>query len=313
VSDCRDLPGLSQKGITRAERRTWIVIALSATMMIIEIVAGLAYGSMALLADGLHMASHAMALGIAAFAYFFARRYALDPRFSFGTGKVNALGGFAGAVLLAGFALVMAAQSVERLLTPVEIALNSAILVAMIGLVVNGVCAWILSHDGHSHQGHGTHEHQHSHPHVHAGREHSDYNLRSAYLHVVADALTSLLAIFALLAAKYLGLNWMDPAMGIIGALLITRWSFGLVRDTSAVLLDSQAPAGVCNAIRRAVEADDGAHVRDLHVWAIGPSHYAAIVAVTARDPKPAAHYKRLIAANDALVHVTVEVSSTAS
>jgi cation diffusion facilitator family transporter len=299
LTQCRHVHGFGQDRITSGERRTWIVIGLTAAMMAIEIAAGLAYGSMALLADGLHMGSHATALGIAAFAYFYARRHALDRRFSFGTGKVNALGGFTGALLLAGFALLMASESIERIAYPVEIALNSAILVAVIGLVVNGVCALILGHNGHSHEYHHAHERHHP---------RTDYNLRSAYLHVVADALTSLLAIFALLAAKYLGLNWMDPLMGIVGAALIIRWSWSLLRDAGGVLLDRQASDDICVAVRSAVEGEGDARVSDLHVWAIGPNLYAAIISIVAQDPESADHYKRLIARDHALAHVTVEV-----
>ncbi|MGH8503278.1 MAG: CDF family Co(II)/Ni(II) efflux transporter DmeF [Gammaproteobacteria bacterium] len=291
-----------QENVRAGERRTWIVIGLTWAMMMWEILAGIAYGSMALLADGLHMGSHATALGITAFAYVYARRHAYDRRFSFGTGKVNALGGFTGAVLLAGFALVMAAQSIERLFNPVEIAFNSAILVAVIGLIVNGACAWILKDDEHGHA------HDAAHPHDHAARGHQDHNLRSAYLHVLADALTSLLAIFALLAAKYFGLNWMDPVMGIVGAVLITRWSWGLLRAAGGVLLDRQAPDELCGDIRDAVEADRDTSIGDLHVWAIGPDLHAAIVSVIADDPQPADYYKRRIARRRSLAHVTVEV-----
>jgi cation diffusion facilitator family transporter len=301
LNPCRQLRKNSQVDIMPGERRTWIVIGLTAVMMVIEVVTGLVYGSMALLADGLHMGSHATALGITAFAYFYARRYARDPRFSFGTGKVNALGGFAGALLLAGFALVMAVESIKRFFDPIEIAFDGAILVAVIGLVVNGVCALILKDDHH--------HHDHGEPHVHA-----DYNLRSAYLHVLADALTSLLAIFALLAGKYLALYWMDPAMGIVGAALVTRWSWGLLRDTSGVLLDKQASHELCATIRGTLEADGNARVSDLHVWAIGPGIYAAAIAVQARDPKSAEYYKQRLA-HDAsqgapLAHVTVEVQA---
>jgi cation diffusion facilitator family transporter len=215
------------------EARTLIVIAITATMMVIEVAAGIAYKSMALLADGLHMASHAAALGITAAAYIYARKHAHDRRYSFGTGKVNALGGFTGAVLLGVFALMMAWQSVDRLINPVDIAFNQAILVAILGLIVNGASIFILGVKDHDH-GHG---HSHGHGHHHG---HHDHALRSAYFHVMADALTSLLAIFALLAAKYYGLIWMDPLMGIVGAILVSRWSIGLVRDTSKILLDRQ-------------------------------------------------------------------------
>jgi cation diffusion facilitator family transporter len=262
-------------------------------MMVVEVATGIVFGSMALLADGLHMASHAAALTISAFAYIYARRHAHDPRYSFGTGKVNALGGFAGAILLAVFALLMARESAERILVPIEIAFDQAIVVAVIGLAVNGASAVILSHR-HDPDGH-TDQPQH------------DHNLRAAYLHVLADALTSLLAIFALLAAKLAGLVWMDPLMGIVGAILVSRWSVGLLRTTSATLLDTQGPEQLQARIRRSIE-DDHTRVADLHLWSIGPSIYGAIVSVVARDPRPPEHYKERIPCDLGLVHLTVEV-----
>ncbi|WP_245880079.1 CDF family Co(II)/Ni(II) efflux transporter DmeF [Zobellella taiwanensis] len=244
------------------ELRTLIVVGLTLAMMVWEITAGVIYGSMALLADGLHMGSHAVALGIAAFAYAYARKHATNDRFSFGTGKVNALGGFTGAILLAVFALYMVIESVGRFIQPVEISFNGAIFVAFIGLVVNGISAWILGEAGHDH--HHGHDHDHDHSH------HHDHNRRAAYLHVLADALTSVLAIVALLAGKYAGWGWMDPAMGIVGAILVTRWSWQLLKETSTVLLDHQHQS-MENAIKQAVENDD-ARVTDLHVWSIGPN-----------------------------------------
>ena len=225
-----------QDKVRPGERRTLWVIFITATMMVVEITTGLAYGSMALLADGLHMGSHTAALGITTIAYVYTRRCAADSRFCFGTGKVNAFAGYTSAVLLALFALLMAWESVNRLFNPVEIAFNQAIVVAVLGLIVNGFSMFMLGvhhdHDhGHAHQHTDSHHHSHAHP---------DHNLRAAYLHVLADALTSLLAIFALLAGKFLGLNWMDPAMGIVGATLVARWSIGLIRDTSGILLDHQ-------------------------------------------------------------------------
>ncbi|GAB3684452.1 CDF family Co(II)/Ni(II) efflux transporter DmeF [Salinisphaera aquimarina] len=283
------------------EKRTLIVVALTLVMMIWEIAAGWSYGSMALLADGLHMGSHATALGIAVFAYAYARKNANSTHFSFGTGKVNALGGFTGAVLLAGFALFMAAESVERFIHPVTISFNAAIFVAIVGLAVNGLSAWILGHDhdhGHSHSPPSSHDH--------------DHNRRAAYFHVLADALTSLLAIFALLAGKYAGWNWMDPAMGILGAVLVTRWAWGLLRDTSAVLLDRQN-AILERAIRDTIEIDDEI-ASDLHVWSIGPGLYAVIVAVVTHHPQPSSHYREKIStAHSSVAHVTVEVQACSS
>ena len=279
------------------EMRTIIVIAITAVMMVVEITAGIVFGSMALLADGLHMASHAVALGINAFAYIYARRNAHNTKFSFGTGKVNALGGYSGAVLLVLFALLMAAESAGRFVFPVTIEFNQAIFVAVIGLAVNGASVFIL---GHRHEP-TAHEH---HPHDH---HHHDHNLRSAYLHVLADALTSLLAIFALLTAKYAGLVWMDPLMGIVGAFLVARWSVGLLRTTSAVLLDEQGPESIRTGIRDAIEDDDN-RVTDLHLWSIGPNIYGAIISVVAHDPQTPEYYKTLIPPGLGLVHVTVEV-----
>jgi len=285
-----------------AEQRTLAVIIITGTMMVIEIAAGLYYGSMALLADGLHMASHAAALSISAFAYVYARRHAYDPCYSFGTGKANALGGFTGAVLLAVFSLLMAGESLNRLIHPVSIAFSQAILVAVLGLVVNGASMLILgheNHDDHHHDERSDHEHAH---------HHGDHNLRSAYLHVLADALTSLLAIFALLGAKYLHMSWMDPFMGIVGAIMVSRWSVGLLRLTSAVLLDRQAPADIQAAVKDSIERHDDDRVADLHLWSVGPGIYAAIVSVISRAPQSPAWYKTLIPGSLGLVHVTIEV-----
>ena len=251
-----------QDKIRPGERRTLWVLFITATMMVVEITTGLAYGSMALLADGLHMGSHTAALGITTIAYVYTRRCAADSRFCFGTGKVNAFAGYTSAVLLALFALLMAYESVNRLFNPVEIAFNQAIVVAVLGLIVNGASMIMLG--GH-HHGHD-HDHEHTNPHHHS-HTHEDHNLRAAYLHVLADALTSLLAIFALLTGKYLGLNWMDPAMGIVGATLVARWSLGLIRTTSSILLDHQAPGIMLEKTRAAIESIDNNRISDLHIW----------------------------------------------
>jgi cation diffusion facilitator family transporter len=280
------------------EARTLVVIALTAVTMAAEIAAGLLFGSMALLADGLHMGSHATALGINAFAYAYARRHAGSPRFSFGTGKVNALGGFTGAVLLATFAALMAWESAVRLAHPITISFNQAIFVAVLGLIVNGISVVILN-GGNRHSGHDDDhlaEHQH------------DHNLRSAYLHVMADALTSVLAIAALLGAKHLGLGWMDPAVGVLGALLVARWSVGLLRATSGVLLDQQGPDDISNAIKASIEADQDSRVTDLHLWSIGTGGYAAIITVSARKPSSPEEYRARIPRGLGLVHVAIEV-----
>jgi cation diffusion facilitator family transporter len=284
------------------ERRTIIVIIITAVMMVIEIVAGILYGSMALLADGLHMASHAAALGITAFAYIYARRHAHDARFSFGTGKVNALGAFSSAILLALFALMMAWESFHRLINPVDIIFNQAILVAVIGLAVNGVCAVILGTSGHDHQEHHGHD-GHTHP-----AKHHDHNLAAAYFHVLADALTSVLAIVALLAAKYFGTVWMDPFMGVAGAVLVARWSVGLLRMSGGVLLDRQAPESVRNEIVKCIEEDGYSRVADLHLWSIGPDVYALVMSIVAHTPGTPDQYKARISTSKNIAHVSIEV-----
>jgi cation diffusion facilitator family transporter len=282
-----------------AERRTRWVVGITATMMVVEIIAGTAFGSMALLADGWHMGTHASALGVAAFAYAYSRRHSGDPRFTFGPGKVTALGGFAGAVGLAVVALGVFLESASRLSTPVSIRFDEAILVTAVGLVVNLGCAWILSggHHHHEAQGHGE-----------EGHRHTDHNLRGAYLHVLADGLTSVLALIALSAGKVLGWTWMDPVMGLVGSVVIARWSWGLLRDSGRVLLDAEASDEHRREIREAIESREGDRVADLHVWRVGPRHLAAIVSVVSDDPREPDHYKGLLARHGALAHVTVEV-----
>ena len=273
------------------EVRSLIVVGLTVLIMVWEIMAGVLYGSMALLADGLHMGSHAVALGIAAFAYRYARTNAGNRAFSFGTGKVNALGGFAGAVLLAVFAVYMVIESIDRFIHPVEISFDGAILVAVIGLIINGVSAYILGGDDH--------DHGHSH-------SHHDHNRRAAYFHVLADALTSLMAIVALLAGKYAGWGWMDPIMGILGAVLITRWSWHLMIDSSNVLLDRQC-IHLESDVKQAVEQGD-ARITDLHIWSIGPDIHAAIIAVVSHEPELVEVYKQRIQTQcPSIMHITVE------
>ena len=306
------------------ETRTLIVIAITAIMMVVEIAAGISFGSMALLADGLHMASHTAALSINAFAYLYARRNAHNEEFSFGTGKVNTLGGYTGAVLLAGFALLMVWESGVRLVSPVEIAFNQAIVVAVLGLIVNGASVLILGHHHHpeqiqdapEHVAAHVHDHEHRNEHAHEDHHHEhhhhhhhhDHNLIAAYLHVLADALTSLLAIFALLGAKYFGFIWADPLMGIVGAILVGKWSLGLLHSTSTVLLDREGPKAMREIIKERIEAEDDNRVVDLHVWAVGPNIYSVIVSLVTHDPKPLEHYKTLIPADLGIMHVAVEV-----
>ena len=279
-------------------RRTLWVVALTAAMMVGEITAGYWTGSMALLADGFHMATHAGALGLAALAYRYAKKHRHDPRFSFGTGKVGDLTGFASALILGIFAVGIAVESTSRLIAPVRVDFASATLVAALGLAVNIVSALLLM-GGHHHHGHG-HGHGHGHDHAHG----HDNNLRSAYFHVLADALTSLLAIAALLAGRYLGLGWMDPAMGIVGAIVIARWSWGLMRDTAAILLDAHDERAAA-AIRASVEAA-GVEVTDLHVWRVGPDARAAIVEVA--DAASAATLRGQLAGAPAIAHLTIAV-----
>jgi cation diffusion facilitator family transporter len=290
----------SQDQQRAGEKRTLLIVVVTAVMMVVEIAAGLIYGSMALLADGLHMGSHATALGIAVLAYVISRRMASDRRFAFGVGKINSLAGFASAVLLLGFALVMVIESVDRLVNPLAIAFNQALIVAVLGLVVNGVSAWFLVSTPHEH-GHAP-DHDHDDHHAH------DHNLRAAYLHVLADAVTSLLAIVALLAGKYFGANWLDPVMGIVGAALVTRWSYGLILETSRVLLDSQARQDQLAGLRESIERDSTDRVTDLHIWSIGHGIFAAEIAVVSDDPQTPDHYKSLIPSKLQIVHATVEV-----
>ncbi len=288
------------------EARTRWVVAMTAATMVVEIVAGVLYGSMALLADGLHMASHAAALGLSAFAYAYARRHAHDLRFTFGTGKVNSLAGFASAVVLVLFAVMMGIESVRRFLEPVPIAYNQAIAVAVLGLIVNGISVFILR-EGHGHgHGHGHHEGDHHHEH------HDDHNLRAAHLHVLADALTSVLAIAALLAAKYFGVNWMDPAMGIVGGILVARWSWGLMGATSRVLLDHQAPQDVLEDLRTAL-GSSSIELVDLHVWEIGPGYKAAILGVETAGDIEVEDIKRLVPERLGIAHLTVELHRSKS
>ena len=278
------------------EMRTLFVVALTASMMVIEIITGLLYGSMALLADGLHMASHALALGIAVFAYVISRRSATDRSYSFGVGKINSLAGFASAVLLMGFALLMVTESTNRLIDPLPISFDQALIVAAIGLIVNGASAWILMST--------PHEHGHGHAHDH----HHDHNLRAAYLHVLADALTSILAIAALLAGKYFGANWLDPAMGFVGAALVARWSFGLIKDSSRVLLDKEADEERVIELRQSIEGDSSDRIADLHLWSIGHGIYAVELSIVSDNPATPAHYKSLIPDHLNVVHATVEI-----
>jgi cation diffusion facilitator family transporter len=289
---------------SRNERKTWIVIALCGAMMVAEIGGGALFGSMALIADGLHMSTHAGALLIAALAYTYARRHAHDERFTFGTGKLGDLAAFTSAIILAMVALLIAWESVGRLLHPVSIAFDEAIPVAVLGLGVNLASAWLLRDDHDHHHGHDHHEHDHHHG---DDRHHRDLNLRAAYVHVLADAAVSILAIVGLLAGRELGWIWMDPLMGIVGACVIANWSWGLVRAAGATLLDMRPDPALAGAVVDRLETNED-RVADLHLWRIGPGHCAAVMSIVSDEPQPPAFYKARLAGLSGLSHVTVEV-----
>jgi cation diffusion facilitator family transporter len=298
-----------------AERRTWQVMWLTAVMMVVEIVAGTVFGSLALLADGWHMSSHTFALGIAAGAYYLARRYSGDPRFAFGTWKIEVLGGYTSALLLLGVAAYMGFESITRLLRPAPIRFDEAIPVAIAGLVVNLVSAWLLSlrGPGHAHAGHA-----HGHDHGHASLEsagprhehHQDMNLRAAYLHVVADAATSVLAIIALFGGRNFGAVWLDPVMGLVGTVLVGQWAVGMLRGTGRALLDAEMDAPVVAEIRAVVADLPGPPaVHDLHVWRVGSGKYACVLCLESTSGLTADRVRAGLARHDELVHVTVEIN----
>ncbi|SEM60838.1 cation diffusion facilitator family transporter [Pseudoxanthomonas sp. GM95] len=290
-----------------AERGTRRAVVLTAVMMVIEIVGGWTLNSMALLADGWHMSSHALALGLALFAYAFARRHADNARFTFGTWKVEVLGGYTSAILLLGVAALMAFQSIERLFTPKPIHYQEAIFIAVIGLLVNLVCAWWLrdSH-GHDHHSHGHDHHGHAHGHD------KDLNLRAAYLHVLADAATSVLAIVALLVGMFWGAGWLDPVMGMVGAVLVTVWAWGLLRSTSRVLLDAEMDAPVVAEIHEVIQhLPFDAAISDLHVWRVGGDTYACVISLVTDAEVDADQIRAAIGIHEELVHITVELNRT--
>jgi cation diffusion facilitator family transporter len=289
----------------RNERKTWMVIGLCGAMMALEIGGGALFGSMALIADGLHMSTHAGALLIAALAYTYARRHAGDERFSFGTGKLGDLAAFASAIILAMIALLIGWESVGRLLHPVAIAFDEAIPVAVLGLCVNATSAWLLrDEDEHDHHGHAHHHHAAPAAHHH---HHRDLNLRAAYIHVLADAAVSILAIIGLVAGRQFGWVWMDPIMGIVGACVIANWSWGLIRAAGGVLLDLRPDALLATEVRARLEGN-GDRVADLHLWRVGPGHSAAVVSVVSDRPETPAAYKARLADLPGLSHLTVEV-----
>lgn len=297
------------EGNPLAESRTRWAVALTSLMMVVEIAGGWFYNSMALLADGWHMSSHALALGLAALAYSLARRLANDHRFAFGTWKIKILGGFTSALLLLLVAFSMAYQSIERLYSPTPIHYDQAIVIAFVGLAVNLVCAKLLHAGGHQQHGHDhAHDHGHSHGHDHGAH---DLNLRSAYLHVVADAMTSVLAIVALFGGKLWGADWLDPTMGIVGAVLVGTWAIGLLKSTSRVLLDAEMDAPVVEEIREVIaQSPVKASISDLHVWRVATGKYACILRLSVDGHATAEEFHRQLAVHEELVHVTVEIAA---
>ncbi|AQS36299.1 cation diffusion facilitator family transporter [Shewanella psychrophila] len=292
------------------ERNTRYVLYLTVVTMITEIVAGTVYGSMALLADGWHMGTHAAAFMITLFAYHYARKHANNPAFSFGTGKVSVLGGFTSAIALGLVALIMLVESVMRVFNPHQIQFNEAIMVAIIGLTVNVISVFLL-------KDHHTHDHSHGHSHSHTAEdthEHTqthDHNLKAAYFHVLADALTSILAIGALLLGKLYGLNWLDPVMGIVGSVIITRWAWQLLKQTAPILLDTSIENDYKQDIVQAIELGTQDTISDIHVWRISGDHYAAELAIVTPEPKEAAFYKNKLSQFTRLNHLTIEVNTS--
>ncbi|MEZ9539329.1 CDF family Co(II)/Ni(II) efflux transporter DmeF [Shewanella sp. 10N.286.51.B8] len=304
------------------EKRTLYVLILTVTAMVVEIVAGTMYGSMALLADGWHMGTHAAAFYITLFTYRYARKHAGSDKFSFGTGKVSVLGGYTSAIVLGVVALLMMAESIHRLFNPQNIQFNEAIMVAFIGLAVNVVSMFLLGDHSHGHAHSDSHSHHHSHQHSHnhsrdetaqaehqhdhQHKPHHDHNLRAAYLHVLADALTSVLAIVALIFGKFYGWNWLDAVMGMVGAVVICKWTLGLLKQTSPVLLDENIDQHYRQAITQALQPF--ASIKDMHIWKISGDHYSAAIILESHVDKSIAEYKQLLANFDKINHLTLEV-----
>ncbi|HEU6446825.1 MAG TPA: CDF family Co(II)/Ni(II) efflux transporter DmeF [Verrucomicrobiae bacterium] len=283
-----------------AERRTRRVIVLTGGMMVVEIIAGYFFHSMALVADGWHMGTHVAAFVLAALAYSYGRRHAKDARFTFGTGKVGVLGAFTSAIVLSIIALVIAADSIHRLLAPQVIHFREAIGIAVVGLFVNLISALMLKDDPH---------HHHGHDHDHAHGQHHDLNLKAAYVHVLADTFTALGAVAALSLGYFFGWVWLDPAMGLIGTIVILSWAYTLLRDTGSILLDRvPASSDLPVVIREGIESDGDSKISDLHIWQVGVNKFAAIISVVAHQPKTPEAYRELLKIHEELVHVNVEV-----
>lgn len=289
-----------------SERKTFFVLLLTFATMVVEIITGWLYNSIALLSDGWHMSTHATALGLTLAAYYFARKYASDKRFVFGTWKIEILGAFTSSILLGLVGLYVLGISIERFLAPEVINYNYALLVAIIGFVVNLVSALILNHS-HEHHHEHKHEHKHEHHHEHKHEAH-DLNLRSAYMHVIADALTSVFAIVALLGAKYLNWNWLDPLMGLIGAALIFSWAFSLVKETSAILLDKSSDNTLQNSIVHKIESDNQSKVEDLHLWRVAQDKYACVLSIFPNNSYSISDYRNRLLEYNQIVHLTIEL-----
>jgi cation diffusion facilitator family transporter len=288
----------------KAERRTFWVVVLTVTMMFVEIITGWLYNSMALFADGCHMSTHALALTISLMAFIFARRHAADRSYTFGTWKLEVLGGFTSGIILGFVGLLMGYVSIVRLYQPMEIKYNDAIIVAIIGLAVNLISILLLNH------GRPHHEHDHdNHSHDAHHHEHENLNLKAAYLHVVADAMTSVFAIVALLGGKFMGWNWLDPAMGILGTILVIRWTYFLLKETGVILLDKGAAGSISEEIRKLVESDAGTRISDLHVWKVGMNKYACIISIVVSEMRDLNYYKQKLNGLDEIVHLTVEIA----
>lgn len=291
-----------------AQRNVLIAVVITVVMMVVEIVGGMIFNSMALLADGWHMSSHALALGLAYGAYAAARHFAHDKRFCFGTWKIEILGGFTSAILLLVVAGAMLFYSVERLFNPLVIYYDIAMFIAVVGLIVNLICAWLLK-DNHSHDEHG-HHHDHHHEHSHGHDHHHDLNQKAAYLHVLADAATSVLAIIALLAGKFFQLNWLDPVLGIVGSVLVAVWAYGLIKSTAKILLDAEMDEPVVDEVREVIaDISPAIEITDLHVWKVGKGKYACVLSLLSPIAISADEVRKRLSIHEELVHVSVEIN----